>query len=454
MADISALFNQTIPAYQKPEDLDFPVSKIRLFIDVLWQAVTGKTLTDEQKTTLKQLIDLLNLLDEHKHETEKELISAMLPSISPLLQKMPTLGLTGTHVFAHLVPMYQLYLPTIEQMVKDAHPFSQEETLLYYQTTIFDHLFLVHIFEQEPNANMIEMLLTIKALILTNALVYDYHQHVAGRSISFFTFLMRGGLSDEQLLPFLEKAVNRVKEEAKQTVTNTACLDSLEFLTTKLMDTTKTPTTDAKTNEEKETNALDAVMQANTPPDQVTAVFNQATETPVEKPLEPVAPPTETPTPQPATAPESPIIAPEPVIPTMPPAEPPMVEPPAAEPPAESVAPSAPSPAVEAAIAENVSTPITPDVAAAPTEPVVPTVEPMPATPIETSPAAASTPSIAEAVMSSPTTPEPPVVVPSESPASGATTVPEPAPVPDPNALLESPILATPSTAQTPTPVT
>src|SRR5258708_7533537 len=240
MVDLSLIFTQTSPTYQRPEDLDFPVSKIRLFIDILWQAITGKLLTDDQKVTLKQLIDLLNLLDEHKHEPQKELISAMLPSIAPLLEKMPTLGLTGTHVFTHLVPIYQLYLPSIERMVKDAHPFTLEETLLYYELTIFDHLFLVHIFEQEHELNMIELLLTIKAVILINALVYDYQQHVKGRSISFFTFLMRGGMSADKLQPFLLEAIDHVCNEVKLTVANAVCLETLEFLRTKLLDATNT----------------------------------------------------------------------------------------------------------------------------------------------------------------------------------------------------------------------
>ena len=276
MADLSLIFTGTTPTYQRPEDLDFPVSKIRLFIDVLWQSITGKPLTDDQKTTLKQLIDLLNLLDEHKHEPQKELIAAMLPSISPLLEKMPTLGLTGTHVFTHLVPIYQLYLPSIEQMVKDAHPFTLEETLLYYELTIFDHLFLVHIFEQEHELNMIELLLTIKAIILINALVYDYQQHVKGRSISFFTFLMRGGMAAEKLQPFLIEAIDYICNEVKLTVQNAVCLETLEFLRTKLLDTTQAKPTDIQ-GEQKEEGALTQALAPQTPPEQTNAVFEQAT---------------------------------------------------------------------------------------------------------------------------------------------------------------------------------
>lgn len=295
MADLATLFSQTIPAYQRPEDLDFPVSKIRLFMDILWQTVTEKPLTEEQKKTLKQLIDLLNLLDEHKHESEKELIAAMLPSISPLLEKMPTLGLTGTHVFAHLVPMYQLYLPSLEKQVKDAHSFDLEETLFYYQATIFDHLFLVHIFESEPNVNMIELLLTIKALILTNALVYDYQQHTKGRSISFFTFLMRGGLTSDQLLPFLEETVGKIKEDTKLTVTNQACLATLDFLCGKLLDTAKSLPAEKQVNEQKENQALTETLGSQAPQGQAAQMMSQVTETPVEEtaPSAPQSPATE-----------------------------------------------------------------------------------------------------------------------------------------------------------------
>lgn len=307
MADINTIFNQTSPSYQKPGDLDFPVSKIRLLIDTLWQAVTGKALSEDQRATLKQLIDLLNLLDEHKHESQKELIAAMLPSINPLLDKMPTLGVTGTHVFAHLVPMYQLYLPSVELMVKNAHAFSVEEALLYYELTIFDHLFLVHIFEQESNINMIELLLTIKAIILINALVYDYQQHVEGRSISFFTFLMRGGLTSDQLLPFLEELVEKVTTEAKQTVTNPACNETLEFLSAKLREATKPKAgePESQENQQKEQQALDAVMQPGTPEDQVDQVFNQVTETPVEK----TPSPEESATPVPVETPPIPAVS-------------------------------------------------------------------------------------------------------------------------------------------------
>lgn len=441
MADITSIYNQTIPSYQKPEDVDFPVSKIRLLIDILWQAVTAKTLTDDQKTSLKQLIDLLNLLDEHKHESEKELIAAMLPSISPLLAKMPTLGLTGTHVFAHLVPVYQLYLPSIEQMVKEAHPFTMEETLLYYQLTIFDHLFLVHLFETEANLNLIEMLLTIKALILINALVYDYQQHVTGRAISFFTFLMRGGLTSDQLLPFLTDTVERIKEEVKVTVTNGACLETLDFLSAKLMDTTQqtqTPTTD-------ETKALDTAMTSDQSAEEV---IKEVTETPVEQPVpaatEPVAP---IPTPEPVTeVPPTPVMT-EPVTPSMP----------APDAPTETTAPvpsmgltgesvnASPEPPVSAPAPEPTVPVATEPVATMP-EPVAPIETPVAPAPMEPAAPEAPAPEPASPVMPAPeATTEPAATV----PYIGTPTVPESAPEPTAPAAPASPLAETPELQQT-----
>lgn len=367
MADLNAIFAQTIPAYQRPEDTDFPVSKIRLFTDLLWQAVTGKALTEDQRVTLKELIDLLNLLDEHKHESQKELIAAMLPSISPLLEKMPTLGLTGTHVFTHLVPMYQLYLPGIERMVKDAHAFTLEETLLYYELTIFDHLFLVHMFEQDPSANMIELLLTIKAIILINALTYDYHQHAQGRSISFFTFLMRGGKTAEQLHPFLLEAVEHICNEVKLTVTSTACLETLEFLKNKLLETTQTKPANQQAEQQEET-VLETAFAPQAAPGQATAIFEQATplvteqieETPMSDqttaPATPVAPVSTPPvTPTPVTTPPAPTPAPEPVTP-----------------------PATPEPMVSSTpMPEPTTTPVTPEPIVTPAAPVTPMTPPV-----------------------------------------------------------------------------
>jgi hypothetical protein len=239
MAAITDIYSQLAPTYQRPEDQDFPVSKLRFFMNILWEAVTTKPLTEEQKTTLKQLIDVLNLLDEHKHESQKELIQAMMPSISPLLEKMPTLGYTGTVTFTHLTPLYQHYLPTMERMVREAHDFSMDETLLYYEATIFDHLFLVHLFENEEQLNLIELVSTIKAIILVNAMVYDYHQHMQGRSISFFTFLERGGKPHDELPTFLNTVIEKIKQNAKDVISNTTCLEVLDFIAQKLIDTTK-----------------------------------------------------------------------------------------------------------------------------------------------------------------------------------------------------------------------
>lgn len=302
MANLNDIYSKLLPLYQKAEDQDFPVSKLRLFMNVLWEALTNRELDEQQKTTLKQLIDLLNLLDEHKHESQKELIQAMLPSISPLLETMPTLGYTGTVTFTHLVPMYQHYLPAMELMVRSAHAFNLEETLLYYEITIFDHLFLVHLFENEANLNIIELVATIKAIILTNALVYDYHQHMQGRSISFFTFLERGGKTHEELPSFLVTAINAVKDSAKSVVTNPTCLEAMDFITTKLLDTTKkasSPNTTAQQNQEQV--ILDQLHQApisTNPAPMPTAMPSVQPPLPVappaaplEQPLSPAVPP-------------------------------------------------------------------------------------------------------------------------------------------------------------------
>src|SRR5579859_2188410 len=102
--DFTALFDQIKVEYVKPDDADFPVSKIRLFVDVLWNATIKRPLTEDKKKTLKSLIDILNLLDEHKHESQRDVIQAMMPSIGPLLNVMPTLGSTATITFTTLVP--------------------------------------------------------------------------------------------------------------------------------------------------------------------------------------------------------------------------------------------------------------------------------------------------------------------------------------------------------------
>lgn len=237
MADTQALFEQVKAEYIKPQDQDFPVSKIRLFVDVVWNAVIKRPLTQDQKKTLKDLIDILNLLDEHKHEPQHDLITAMMPSIGPLLGLMPTLGSTATLTFTTLIPMYQHYLSSIEIDVRDSHNFSLEETLLYYEITIFDQLFLVHLFEQEPTTNLIELLNALKAIVITNAMVYDYHQHSQGKSISFFTFLQRGGLQPADHQAFLFSALAQVKEDAFTMIDNQDCKDAVEFLTEKLKET-------------------------------------------------------------------------------------------------------------------------------------------------------------------------------------------------------------------------
>lgn len=430
MSDLSTIFSSSTPTYQRPEDLDFPVSKIRLFMDVLWQAITQKPLTDDQRTTLKQLIDLLNLLDEHKHESQKELIAAMLPSISPLLEKMPTLGLTGTHVFTHLVPIYQLYLPSIELMVKDAHPFTLEETLLYYELTIFDHLFLVHIFEQEHELNMIELLLTIKAIILINALVYDYQQHNQGRSISFFTFLMRGGKNAAELEPFLMEVINHVCDEVKLTVTNTACLETLEFLKTKLLDTTHAQPTKTE-GVQTEQAALTDAFAPTAAPGKVDEIFNQATDTPIEPTI-----PVETTPVTPVTAqPETPATEAVSAVPEI--ITPPTITEPMTPP------PEIPAPVVESPIVP--SEPIAPMPAPIPTVPE-PTAMPEPQPVVAVNPVVSLTPETPitpESVMPTETAP---VIPPVETP------IVEAAPISS-SPLAENPVLAADPTA-TPAPQT
>ncbi|PWU23824.1 hypothetical protein C5B42_01520 [Candidatus Cerribacteria bacterium 'Amazon FNV 2010 28 9'] len=319
---VADIYTKLVPTYQRPDDQDFPVSKLRFFMNVLWEAVTGRELSEDQKVSLKGLIDLLNLLDEHKHESPKEMITAMLPSIGPLLEKMPTLGYTGTVTFTHLVPMYQHYLPMMERMVREAHDFTMEETLLYYEATIFDHLFLMHLFESEHNLNLIEIIATIKAIILTNALVYDYHQHMSGRSISFFTFVERGGKKHDDIPAFLRQVIAQIGSDAKIIVTTPSCIEVLDFLTQKLLETTAK--NEAPTTTDAHVQVVDQLMaqagqnmvfdQTVQQPQVGPQVSEITSSVPAPQPTQPVTPPVEV---QPLTTPSPlPIEVPPTQLPT------------------------------------------------------------------------------------------------------------------------------------------
>jgi hypothetical protein len=117
----------------------------------------------------------------------------------------------------------------------------------------------------------------------------DITQHTLGKSISFFTFLMRGGKTAEELLPFLQSVVAKIEQEVKATVQNQACLETLAFLTGKLLDTTKTSAPEMVTNEQKEVTVLDAASQPSASPIDLDAIIDQATLTPVEPSTTPVA---------------------------------------------------------------------------------------------------------------------------------------------------------------------
>lgn len=230
MADLQTLYQTLVGEYKKDTDQDFPSNKIRFFMDLLWNAVVKRPLTDEQKAYLKQLIDLLNSLDDHKLSPMRELIGAMTPQITPLLTPYPSLGHTCTVIFTHTIPAYQKYLSSLEIQVKDAHAFTNDEILLYYDMTLVDHLIISHVFEQEHTLNLIEVIETIKTVITINALTHDYLQDALARSISMFTFLQRGGIQKDQVLPLYQELVKTLVDKTKENVTNADCIAYVDHM--------------------------------------------------------------------------------------------------------------------------------------------------------------------------------------------------------------------------------
>lgn len=233
--DLQGIFEQLRTEYQKPEDVDFPINKIRFYMNFLWQAVTAKPLADEQKTQLKQFIDLLNFLDDHKLDPTRDMIAAMSPQLSDLINSYPSLAHTFTVVTTSIIPAYQKYLMLLEDQVKNARPFTSQEVLLYYDMTLLDHLFLSHFFEREEGYNILEVIETIKAVVVLNAIVHDYIQDASGKSISMFTFIQRGGVAKERVLDFMQQIVNQLNEELNSAVQNPDLITIYRFLEQKLL---------------------------------------------------------------------------------------------------------------------------------------------------------------------------------------------------------------------------
>ncbi len=229
-SQLSTLYTQLVPTYAKDSDQDFPVNKIRFFVDFLWNSLTNQPLTDTQRDSLKQLIDLLNSLDDHKLSTSREMIHALTPQLSPLLTTYPSLGHSFSVIFTTIIPAYQRYLSSLEIQVKDSHAFSKEEVLLYYDMTLMDHLVLSHVFEQEDSLNLIEVIVGIKTLIVINAVTHDYLQDAYNRSISLFTFMQRGGMPKEQGIHFYADIVDSLLGHLKETVTSAQIIATVEHL--------------------------------------------------------------------------------------------------------------------------------------------------------------------------------------------------------------------------------
>jgi hypothetical protein len=234
------LYTSLSAVYKKDTDQDFPTNKIRFFMDFLWNAMISKPLTEEQKSSLKNLIDLLNSLDDHKLSPTRDMITNLGSQLNPLLQSYPSLGHTFTFVVTTLIPAYQRYLTSLESQVKDAHAFTKEEVLLYYDMTLVDHAVLSHLFESEAEPNLLEVITSIKTVIVANALTHDYLQDALNRSISLFTFLQRGGLAKEQCLSFYEELIADILTTQKASVSNEKAIQSVEFLCGKLKELAQT----------------------------------------------------------------------------------------------------------------------------------------------------------------------------------------------------------------------
>ncbi len=233
---LEPLYTSLSSVYKKDTDQDFPTNKIRFFMDFLWNAMLEKPLTEEQKNSLKQLIDLLNSFDDHKLSPIRDMISSLGSQLNPLLQSFPSLGHTFTFVVTTLIPAYQRYLTSLESQVKDSHAFTKEEVLLYYDMTLVDHAVLSHLFESETQLNLLEVITSIKTVIVANALTHDYLQDTLGRSISLFTFLQRGGLAKEQCLPFYQELIADLLTAHKASVSNEKAIAGVEFLCGKLQE--------------------------------------------------------------------------------------------------------------------------------------------------------------------------------------------------------------------------
>ncbi|MEP7166657.1 MAG: hypothetical protein ABI758_01610 [Candidatus Woesebacteria bacterium] len=234
--NLDELYANLMAVYKKETDQDFPTNKIRFFMDFLWNAMLSKPLTEEQKNSLKQLIDLLNSLDDHKLSPTRDMITSLGGQLNPLLQSFPSLGHTFTFVVTTLIPAYQRYLTSLESQVKESHAFTKDEVLLYYDMTLVDHAVLSHLFESETQLNLLEVITSIKTVIIANALTHDYLQDAMNRSISLFTFLQRGGLAKDHCLSFYEELIADILTTQKASVSNDAAIKAVEFLCGKLQE--------------------------------------------------------------------------------------------------------------------------------------------------------------------------------------------------------------------------
>ncbi len=240
--NLDELYTSLAATYKKETDQDFPTNKIRFYMDFMWNATLAKPLTDEQKTSLKNLIDLLNSLDDHKLSPVRDIIGTLNTQLGPLLSTYPSLGHTFTFVVTTLLPAYQKYLTSLENQVKEAHAFTKEEVLLYYDMTLVDHAVLSHVFESESSLNLVEVITAIKTVIVVNALTHDYLQDAMGRSISLFTFLQRGGLAKDKCKPFYQELVASLIVTMKESVSNKNVEAAVEKLCTELGKLADQPT--------------------------------------------------------------------------------------------------------------------------------------------------------------------------------------------------------------------
>ncbi len=294
MADFNSVLSTLTTEYKKDTDQDFPINKIRFLVDFLWNGVIEKALSNEQKASLKQLIDLLNSLDDHKLSRNREMIQNLSPQLAPLMQVYPSLGHSFSIIFTTIIPSYQRYLTSLETMVKDSHHFTEDEVLLYYDMTLVDHIVLSHIFESEQDVNLIEMIECIKVLIIINALTHDYLQDTLGRSISLFTFLQRGGLAKEKCLEFYTGIVERLITSLKEQVTNPKAIDTVVYLSAQITQLATQAATEAgkqKPTEQNDQEELEKLQKLLSESGNPTPQENPVVPPPVQ---EAVFPPQET----------------------------------------------------------------------------------------------------------------------------------------------------------------